>query len=308
MQCCAYSFFIWKWFVRIYLLGYMWSPGYSILPIHAVLTLLFCATCIIAWQLVCSELPYLINVSKYHWCEKILVTAHSSSGLVLLICVISASQCHRNVAVSGSWDWVSGSWVGGRVLVHTTVCSSDTGEAEGSRAVAGTCCGSQQTRNRRPSLSAFGTRGGRCLAAAKSNYRARVCLPFTILGSCTLHPSEMEDYSLKEILTQHTEVGILRSFINQAKSGFMLAGMSRHCFACGYEVDTIQVPVSKHRGDKTTPSSLLDVDETWTSRKNSKLTRPKQVPPGLAEFAQMVHVAKLLTVEVSRMRFCELCT
>lgn len=152
--------------------------------------------------------------------------------------------------------------VGDRVLVHATVCSSDTGEAEGSRAVAGTCCGSQQTRNRRPSLSAFGTGGGRCLAAAKSNYRARVCLPFAILDSGMFHPSEMEDYSLKEILTQHTEVGILRSFINQAKSGFMLAGMSRHCFACGYEVDTIQVPVSKHRGDKNSSSSLLDVDET----------------------------------------------
>lgn len=95
------------------LLGYMWSPGYSILPIHTDLTLPFCATCTIAWQLVCSELLYLINVSKYHWCEKILVTARSSVGLVVLICVISASQCHRNVAVSGSWD-----------LLLVTVCSS----------------------------------------------------------------------------------------------------------------------------------------------------------------------------------------
>jgi len=73
------------------------------------------------------------------------------------------------------------------------------------------CCGTAQPEDHLPpQLGAFGARR----AGVQSSGGEHSCLPQrSVLHYSVLTAGEMEEYTLKETLTQHADLGVFRSFI-----------------------------------------------------------------------------------------------
>jgi len=73
------------------------------------------------------------------------------------------------------------------------------------------CCGTAQPEDHLPpQLGAFGARR----AGVQSSGGEHSCLPQrSVLHYSVLTAGEMEEYTLKETLTQHADLGVFRSYI-----------------------------------------------------------------------------------------------